>query len=168
MNIPENLLYTKTHEWVLIAGGKARVGLTDYAQDALGDIVYFNLPQVGDDVTAGGVAGEVESVKAVSEVRSPLSGAVCAVNDSLADAPETANAAPYDAWIFEIENFGGDGGASGAGGGGASKAGGAGGGSANEVGGAGGEDGSASGAGGAYGLLSPAEYADFCAAGGHI
>jgi glycine cleavage system H protein len=117
MVIPENLLYSKTHEWVMLTGGKARIGLTDYAQDALGDIVYFNLPAVGDKFETGGVIGEVESVKAVSEVNAPVGGVVSAVNETLADAPETINSAPYDTWIFELDidgegnaNSGGDGG----------------------------------------------------------
>jgi glycine cleavage system H protein len=107
MTIPENLLYAKTHEWVLICGGKARVGLTDFAQDALGDIVYINFPKEGAEVSAGEAVGEVESVKAVSEVCAPVSGAVCAVNGLLADMPEMVNASPYGAWIYEIDEIGG-------------------------------------------------------------
>ena len=104
MVIPENLLYSKTHEWVLFIDGKARVGLTDFAQDALGDIVYFNLPSVGDEAVEGAAIGEVESVKAVAELCSPVGGAICAVNDALANAPELVNSAPYEHWIFEVEN----------------------------------------------------------------
>ncbi|MCL2059421.1 MAG: glycine cleavage system protein GcvH [Oscillospiraceae bacterium] len=105
MEVPQNLLYAKTHEWVRFTdGGKAQVGLTDYAQDALGDIVYFNLPSVGSVVGAGDAVGEVESVKAVSEVFAAVSGTICAVNDALADAPELINASPYGTWVFEVEN----------------------------------------------------------------
>ncbi|MCL2462805.1 MAG: glycine cleavage system protein GcvH [Defluviitaleaceae bacterium] len=107
MNIPENLRYTRTHEWASAEGGKARVGLTDYAQDALGDIVYVNLPTIGDEAAAGGVIGEVESVKAVSEVRSPVGGTVCAVNRALEDSPESVNQDPYGAWIAELEDVSG-------------------------------------------------------------
>jgi glycine cleavage system H protein len=103
MVVPENLLYTKTHEWVLLGGGKARGGLTDFAQDALGDIVFFVLPNEGAAVHAGDSVGEVESVKAVSEVCAPIGGTVCAVNGALNDAPELINSAPYEAWIFEID-----------------------------------------------------------------
>ena len=104
MEVPANLLYTKTHEWVLLANGKARVGLTDFAQDALGDIVFFNLPSVGIEVGATDAIGEVESVKAVSDVCAAVGGTICAVNDELADAPELINAAPYANWIIEIDN----------------------------------------------------------------
>ena len=103
MVVPENLLYAKTHEWVLISDGKARVGLTDFAQDALGDIVYFNLPEAGTEVGAGEAIGEVESVKAVSEIFAAVGGKICAVNDALADTPEIVNAEPYAAWVFEID-----------------------------------------------------------------
>lgn len=109
MEIPKNLLYSKTHEWVAIDGGRARVGLTDYAQDALGDIVFFNLPETGAEAEAGAAVGEVESVKAVSEVCAPLSGVVCAINAALEDSPEEVNAAPYSAWVFEMESSGGEG-----------------------------------------------------------
>ena len=105
MTIQENLLYTETHEWVLFSGDKARIGLTDFAQDAMGDIVYVNLPSVGDAVEAGGAFGEVESVKAVSDVRSPVSGTVCDINETLAGSPESINASPYEAWIVEIDNI---------------------------------------------------------------
>ena len=107
MVTPDNLLYTKTHEWVLFVGGKARVGLTDYAQDALGDIVYLSLPEIGAEVSPADEIGEVESVKAVSEVCAAVGGRVCDVNGVLADAPELINTAPYDSWIFEIEGDGG-------------------------------------------------------------
>ena len=100
---PSNLLYTKSHEWVQEMGdGSYRVGLTDYAQDALGDVVFINLPTEGDAVTAGESFGDVESVKAVSDIISPVSGTICAVNEALADAPETLNSDPYGAWIIKV------------------------------------------------------------------
>ena len=105
MNIPENLLYTKSHEWVAIDGDTAKVGLTDHAQDALGDLVFVNLPEVGDEVTAGEAMGDVESVKAVSDINSPVTGAVKAVNEALLDTPEAINADPYGAWLVEVESI---------------------------------------------------------------
>jgi glycine cleavage system H protein len=107
MNVPNDLFYTKSHEWVrLEADGSAKVGITEYAQNALGDIVYVELPSVGAAVTAGGVATTVESVKAVSEVFSPLSGKVSAVNDKLSGEPELLNKDPYGAWIFALGGIG--------------------------------------------------------------
>ena len=106
MNTPEHLRYTKSHEWVLFADdGTAKVGLTDHAQDALGDLVFVNLPQVGDALTCGEALGDVESVKAVSDVYSPVSGTVKAVNEDLLDAPEAINADPYGAWLVEVEGI---------------------------------------------------------------
>ena len=106
MNTPEHLRYTKSHEWVLFADdGSAKVGLTDHAQDALGDLVFVNLPQVGDALTCGEALGDVESVKAVSDVYSPVSGIVKAVNEDLLDAPEAINADPYGAWLVEVEDI---------------------------------------------------------------
>jgi glycine cleavage system H protein len=104
-NVPGDLRYTKEHEWVKqSAEKKYRVGITDYAQGALGDIVYIQLPKVGDALTQGKVCGEVESTKSVSEIYAPLSGIVTEVNSALDSKPEVMNAAPYDAgWIFEIE-----------------------------------------------------------------
>lgn len=104
-NVPGDLRYTKEHEWVKqSAEKKYRVGITDYAQGALGDIVYIQLPKVGDALTQGKVCGEVESTKSVSEIYAPLSGIVTEVNAALDSNPEVMNAAPYDAgWIFEIE-----------------------------------------------------------------
>ena len=102
MLIPDNLRYSKTHEWVVFIDGKARVGLTDYAQDALGDIVFFNLPEIGAEVGAGDAVGEVESVKAVSEICAPVSGTVREVNEKLLDAPELVNSAPYEAWVYVV------------------------------------------------------------------
>jgi len=104
-NIPADLRYTKEHEWVRATSGKNfHVGITDYAQSALGDIVYIQLPKVGDSVTQGKVCGEVESTKSVSEIYAPLSGKVVAVNEALDAAPETLNSDPYGAgWIYEVE-----------------------------------------------------------------
>ena len=110
MVVPENLLYAKTHEWVEIDGGKARVGLTDYAQDALGDIVFLVLPREGAEARAGEAVGEVESVKAVSEVCAPVGGKIYAVNAALNDSPEQINTDPYGAWIFEMDGAEMDGG----------------------------------------------------------
>ena len=106
MNTPEHLRYTKSHEWILFADdGTAKVGLTNHAQDALGDLVFVNLPQVGDTLTCGEALGDVESVKAVSDVYSPVSGTVKAVNEDLLDAPESINADPYGAWLVEVEGI---------------------------------------------------------------
>ena len=105
MNIPSNLKYTKTHEWVeTLDDGSVRIGITDHAQDQLGDLVYINLPGEGDAVEAGEAFGDVESVKAVSDLFCPVSGTVRAVNTELQDAPETMKKAPYEAWIIEVEN----------------------------------------------------------------
>jgi glycine cleavage system H protein len=104
MNIPDDLRYSAEHEWVRTEGGRARIGITDYAQDALGDIVYVELPAVGAEVAPGGKLGEVESTKSVSEIYAPLAGKIVAVNDSLSDAPEKINADPYgEGWICELE-----------------------------------------------------------------
>ena len=105
MNTPDHLRYTKSHEWILFADdGTAKVGLTDHAQDALGDLVFVNLPQVGDVLTCGEALGDVESVKAVSDVYSPVTGTVKAVNEDLLDTPEAINSDPYGAWLEEVEN----------------------------------------------------------------
>jgi len=101
---PEELKYTKTHEWVKEEDGLYVVGLTDYAQDALGDIVFVNLPSVGDTVTAGEVFGDVESVKAVSDVFSPVSGTVAEVNDAIADDPAKVNEDCYGAWLIKVSD----------------------------------------------------------------
>jgi glycine cleavage system H protein len=107
MNIPKDLRYTKSHEWVRLGkDGTARIGITEYAQNALGDIVYVELPAVGSVLMEGGVATTVESVKAVSEVFSPLSGKVSAVNDKLTGEPELLNKDPYGEWIFELTDVG--------------------------------------------------------------
>lgn len=106
MNTPDHLRYTKSHEWILFADdGTAKVGLTDHAQDALGDLVFVNLPQVGDALTCGEALGDVESVKAVSDVYSPVTGTVKAVNEDLLDTPEAINSYPYGAWLVEVENI---------------------------------------------------------------
>ncbi len=105
MKFPQELKYTKSHEWVKFEeGGKALVGLSDYAQDALGDLVFVNLPQEGDEVQAGEVFADVESVKAVSDVYCPVSGRVSRVNEALMDAPESINQDPYGAWFAEVED----------------------------------------------------------------
>jgi glycine cleavage system H protein len=102
--IPEDLRYTEAHEWVREQGdGVVRVGITDHAQSQLGDVVFVQLPDVGDTVTAGAPVGEVESTKSVSEIFSPLSGEVVAVNERLADTPELVNSGPYgDGWMLEL------------------------------------------------------------------
>ena len=104
INHPSDLKYTKSHEWLRMEGDIAVVGITDYAQDALGDVVFVNLPQEGDETAAGESFGDVESVKAVSELICPVSGTVCAVNEDLLDAPELLNQDPYAAWIIKVEN----------------------------------------------------------------
>jgi glycine cleavage system H protein len=103
---PDDLKYTAEHEWVRTPGesaGSVRVGITDYAQDALGDIVYVQLPELGENLTAGAAVGELESTKSVSDVYSPVSGQVVARNDALDAAPELVNTDPYGAgWLFEV------------------------------------------------------------------
>ena len=103
MAIPNDLRYTKSHEWIKEEDGIALIGITDFAQDALGDVVFINLPEAGDEVLAGESFGDVESVKAVSDLLSPVSGIVCAVNEELMDAPEMLNSDPYGAWIIKVE-----------------------------------------------------------------
>ena len=105
MNFPAELKYTKDHEWVKILDDTtALVGISDFAQSELGDLVFVNLPAVGDDVVAGEAACDVESVKAVSDVMSPVTGSVAEVNEELDDSPELLNSDPYGAWIMKIEN----------------------------------------------------------------
>jgi glycine cleavage system H protein len=103
--IPDGLHYTKEHEWVSeISPNVFRMGITDYAQGALGDIVYVQLPKIGESVTADKVCGEVESTKSVSEIFAPVTGKIVAINDSLGQAPETINSEPYGSgWLAEIE-----------------------------------------------------------------
>ncbi len=104
MEIPDGLRYSPDHEWVRVDGTRVRIGITDYAQDALGDIVFVDLPAVGSTLDAGGQLGEVESTKSVSEIYAPLGGTVSAVNEALSEAPEQVNQDPYgEGWICEIE-----------------------------------------------------------------
>lgn len=103
MNIPVELSYTKDHEWVLAEDDRVKVGITDYAQDALGDVVFVQLPAVGDTVAAGDVLGEVESTKSVSEIYAPVAGTVSEVNLALEDTPELLNSEPYgQGWLVVI------------------------------------------------------------------
>lgn len=104
MNIPSELKYTKEHEWVKVSGNTARIGITDYAQDALGDVVFVTLPHIGTAVSDGDSFSEVESTKSVSEIYAPLSGKVVAVNTALERAPELMNSDPYgEGWLCDIE-----------------------------------------------------------------
>ncbi len=103
MKILEKLQYLPSHEWVLVEGNKAKVGISDYAQHALGDVVYISLPEVGDEVTADESFADVESVKAASEVFSPVTGTVTAVNDALDSDAGLLNQDPYANWIMEVE-----------------------------------------------------------------
>ena len=104
MNHPDDLLYSSDHEWARVDDGKVRIGVTDYAQDALGDVVFVELPETGRTVTAGEGIAEVESTKSVSDIYAPIAGTVAEVNDALADQPERINDDPYgDGWICVIE-----------------------------------------------------------------
>ena len=104
MQIPDDLRYSSDHEWIRVEGGRARIGITDYAQDALGDVVFVDLPEVGAAVSAGAAVSEVESTKSVSDIYAPLSGTIVEVNGDLADAPERLNEDPYgEGWICVIE-----------------------------------------------------------------
>ena len=107
MNFPTELKYSKSHEWIRTEDGVTVIGISDFAQDALGDVVFINLPAEGDSVTAGESFGDVESVKAVSDIISPVTGVICAVNEALADAPETLNSDPYGAWIIKVKDVDG-------------------------------------------------------------
>ena len=103
MQIPDDLRYSSDHEWVRLEDGKARIGITDYAQDALGDVVFVDLPEVGAQVSAGESISEVESTKSVSDIYAPVAGTVAEVNTDLADAPERLNEDPYgEGWIFVL------------------------------------------------------------------
>ena len=103
-NVPEDLHYSKDHEWVRVDGSEAIIGITDYAQNSLGDVVYVELPKVNDEFAANEAFGSVESVKAVSEVFNPVSGTVVKINESLADEPETVNSDPYGAgWMIRVK-----------------------------------------------------------------
>jgi glycine cleavage system H protein len=104
MSVPEDLRYSADHEWARREGSRIRVGVTDYAQDALGDVVYVQLPAVGSAVTAGEAFGEVESTKSVSDLFAPVEGRVVSVNEALQDAPQLVNSEPYEGgWLCEIE-----------------------------------------------------------------
>ena len=104
MTVPAHLHYSRDHEWVALDGTRARIGITDYAQEALGDVVYVQAPTVGATVAAGDSFSEVESTKSVSDIYAPVSGTIVAVNDALGTAPEALNSDPYGAgWICEIE-----------------------------------------------------------------
>ncbi|MDQ1508322.1 MAG: glycine cleavage system protein [Actinomycetota bacterium] len=103
MNIPTELRYSREHEWVRVDGSIARIGITDFAQDSLGDVVFVQLPDVGLEIVAGASAAEIESTKSVSDVYVPVSGAVQAVNAALVDTPELVNSDPYgEGWILEV------------------------------------------------------------------
>ncbi|MEE1308006.1 MAG: glycine cleavage system protein GcvH [Anaerovibrio sp.] len=103
-NVPAELKYTKSHEWVKEEDGLYVVGLTDFAQDALGDIVFINMPEEGDDVASGESFADVESVKAVSDVFSPVSGTVAEVNEGLIDEPALINQEPYEQWLIKVKD----------------------------------------------------------------
>lgn len=105
MNIPSDLKYVKSHEWLnYLEPDKVRIGISDFAQKAMGDIVFVNLPQVGDPATAGEPLCDVESVKSVEDIFSPISGEITAINEALLDHPEMINTDPYDAWIVEVSD----------------------------------------------------------------
>lgn len=105
MNFPKELKYSKTHEWIRYEGDEAFIGISDYAQHALGDLVFVNLPEPGDELVMGEALGDVESVKAVSDIFSPVSGTVVEINEELLDSPEKINEAPYDAWFVKVGNI---------------------------------------------------------------
>lgn len=105
MSVEKGLLYAKSHEWVKEEGGEFVVGITDYAQSELGDLVFVNLPEEGDEVTMGESFADVESVKAVSDVLSPISGVVSAINEAILDAPESINSSPYEAWFIKVKDI---------------------------------------------------------------
>lgn len=103
MTVPEELRYSSEHEWVSVEGSTARIGITDFAQESLGDVVFVQLPEVGVEIVAGASAAEIESTKSVSDVYVPVTGAVTAVNDALVGAPELVNQDPYgEGWILEV------------------------------------------------------------------
>lgn len=105
MNYPAELNYSKSHEWVKMDGDTAVIGISDFAQNALGDVVFVNLPQEGDSVSVGEAFGDVESVKTVSDLICPVSGVVCAVNEDLLDAPEKLNSDPYGTWLIQVKEL---------------------------------------------------------------
>jgi glycine cleavage system H protein len=102
MNIPKNLKYSEDHEWVRVEGDEAIIGITDFAQSELGDVVFLELPIVGDEVAQGEAFGTVEAVKTVSDMLSPVSGEVIAVNETLNDSPEDVNKDPYESWLVRV------------------------------------------------------------------
>ena len=103
MAYPANYRYTREHEWIAVDGSIGTIGITDYAQNSLGDIVYVDAPKVGDPVTANATFGSVESVKAVSDLYSPVSGTVTAINEELKNSPDKINEAPHETWIIKVE-----------------------------------------------------------------
>ena len=106
MNIPSNLLYTKDHEWIKIENGIATIGITDYAQGELGDIIFIELPEIGDSVQAEDSIGTIEAVKTVADIYSPMNGEILEVNINLEDNPDSLNTDPYDSgWIIKLNNF---------------------------------------------------------------
>ena len=105
MEFREELKYSKSHEWVKEEGEEVVIGLTDYAQSELGDLVFVNLPEEGDEVTVGEPFADVESVKAISDVYSPVSGVISEINEELLDTPEAINEAPYDAWFVRVKEI---------------------------------------------------------------
>ncbi len=103
MNMPDHLLYTEEHEWANYNNDEVTVGITDYAQSQLGDVIFVELPEVGEEISAGDTFGEIEAVKTVSELYAPISGTITAVNEDLEDSPETVNSDPYgDGWLVKI------------------------------------------------------------------
>jgi len=102
MSYPEKYRYSKSHEWLLLEGDTATIGITDYAQSSLGDIVFVELPKIGQEIEAGSTFGSVESVKAVSDLYSPVTGSVTSINEALNDAPDTINTAANDTWIIKV------------------------------------------------------------------
>lgn len=105
MNVPESLRYSVNHEWVMLSGAAVRVGITDVAQDALGEVVHVRLPELGSTVVVSGLMGEVESTKSVSEIYSPVAGVVARVNDRLRETPGLINSDPYgEGWVCELSN----------------------------------------------------------------
>lgn len=106
MNYPKDLKYVKSHEWIRKeADGMVVIGITDYAQDALGDLVFVNLPEIGDEISLGNPFADVESVKSVSEIFSPVTGYVAEINEELLDSPELINEDPYEAWFIKVERI---------------------------------------------------------------
>ena len=103
MNVPDDLKYTESHEWIRLDGSKAYVGITDYAQESLGDVVYIDLPETGKPVSADEELTTIESVKAAEPIYSPLAGTITEVNEELNDKPELINSQPYEAYIFALE-----------------------------------------------------------------